>query len=318
MKQNQFKSVMLWLVGVCAFLLCVILIWAWAPDKNRADLEKIYATAPSAFIEVLNMRVHYRDVGPPASIKRKPQTLIFLHGFGSSLQTWDAWVAALAQDYRVVSLDLPGFGLTGANPSANYSDAFVLQFLGAFADQLGIQSAVWIGNSMGGRYAWEMAVAQPQRVDKLVLISPDGFASKGFQYGQKPSISPLLHVMRFFLPQAILEMNLKPAYANPAIMDETLAQRYYDLMLAPGVRASLLEIMRQHVLQDPRPLLGQIQAPTLLLWGERDGFIPIRNAQDYLQLMPKAKLVPLPNIGHIPQEEQPQEGLKALWQFLKS
>jgi pimeloyl-ACP methyl ester carboxylesterase len=101
-------------------------------------------------------------------------------------------------------------------------------------------------------------------------------------------------------------------------MDEALAQRYYDLMLAPGVRASLIELMKQHILEDPRPLLGRIQAPTLLLWGERDGFIPITNAQDYLRLMPKAKLVALPNIGHIPQEEKPQEGLKALWEFLKS
>ena len=315
---NQFKSVMFWFTGVGGFLIIALLIWAWAPDKNRADLEKIYAPAPSAFFQVLGMRVHYRDLGPPIATKPAPQTLIFLHGFGSSLHTWDAWAPTLAQDYRVISLDLPGFGLTGANPSGDYSDAFVLQFLSAFADQLGIQSAVWIGNSMGGRFAWEMAVAQPQRVDKLVLISPDGFASKGFQYGEKPSISPILHAMRYFLPQSILEMNLKPAYANPATMDAALAQRYYDLMLAPGVRESLIELMRQHILEDPRPLLGRIQVPTLLLWGERDGFIPITNAQDYLRLMPKAKLVALPNIGHIPQEEKPQEGLKALWEFLKS
>jgi pimeloyl-ACP methyl ester carboxylesterase len=176
---NQFKSVVLWLAGVGGVLITAILIWAWAPDKNRADLEKIYAPAPSAFIKVLDMRVHYRDLGPLVATKTAPQTLIFLHGFGSSLHTWDAWAPSLAQNYRVVSLDLPGFGLTGANPSGDYSDAFVMQLLSAFTDQLGIQSAVWIGNSMGGRYAWEMAVAHPQRVDKLVLISPDGFASKG-------------------------------------------------------------------------------------------------------------------------------------------
>ncbi len=295
-----------------------ILIWAWAPDKNRADLEKIYALPPSAFIEVLGMRVHYRDIGPLGPAKPIQQTIIFLHGFGSSLQTWDAWVPSLAQTYRVVSLDLPGFGLTGANPSANYSTAFINQFLSTFADQLQIPKAIWIGNSMGGRYAWEMAVLQPERVDKLVLISPDGFATKGFNYGETPTISPLLQMMRYFLPQAILKMNLKAAYADPVTMDEVLAQRYYDLMLAPGVRASMIDLMKQHVLTDPRPLLRRIQVPTLLIWGEQDGFIPITNAQDYLQVIPQAQLIRLPNIGHIPQEEKPQEGLNALWQFLKS
>jgi alpha-beta hydrolase superfamily lysophospholipase len=126
---NQFKSVVLWLAGVGGVLITAILIWAWAPDKNRADLEKIYAPAPSAFIKVLDMRVHYRDLGPLVATKTAPQTLIFLHGFGSSLHTWDAWTPSLAQNYRVVSLDLPGFGLTGANPSGDYSDAFVMQLL---------------------------------------------------------------------------------------------------------------------------------------------------------------------------------------------
>jgi pimeloyl-ACP methyl ester carboxylesterase len=92
--------------------------------------------------------------------------------------------------------------------------------------------------------------------------------------------------------------------------------RYYDLMLAPGVRGAILARMQQTVLQDPVPSLATIKVPTLLIWGEKDAFIPIANSNDYLKVMPNAKRVSLTNIGHLPQEEQPSIGLQILKDFL--
>ena len=87
-------------------------------------------------------------------------------------------------------------------------------------------------------------------------------------------------------------------------------------MLFRSVRAAILARMQQTVLQDPVPSLSKIQTPTLLIWGEKDAFIPVSNSEEYLKVMPNAKRVTLPNIGHLPQEEQPKVGLQALKEFL--
>jgi pimeloyl-ACP methyl ester carboxylesterase len=169
---------------------------------------------------------------------------------------------------------------------------------------------------MGGRIAWRFAAAHPQRVDRLVLVAPDGFASPGFEYGKAPDVGVAVELMRHMLPRMLVTMSLKPAYADPAQMTDERATRYHELLRAPGVRAGLIERMRQLVLRDPVPLLQTIAAPTLLLWGERDGMVPAANAQDYLRVMPRARLVLLPAVGHIPQEEGGAPALAAVQGFL--
>lgn len=119
------------------------------------------------------------------------------------------------------------------------------------------------------------------------------------------------------LPAQLLRMNLAPAYADPATLTDAMHTRYHDLLRAPGSRQALLERMRQTVLVDPVPLLHRIQAPTLLLWGDRDAFIPTANAEDFLRALPQARLVRLPGVGHVPQEESPQTGLDAVRSFLR-
>jgi pimeloyl-ACP methyl ester carboxylesterase len=170
---------------------------------------------------------------------------------------------------------------------------------------------------MGGRIAWRFAAENPARVDKLVLISPDGFASPGFEYGKKPQVPATVRLMQYVLPRPILRMSLAPAYADPAVMTEELVTRYYDMILAPGVRASMISRMEQSVLQDPVPMLHRIGAATLILWGEKDAMIPVSNAADYVRALPKATLVTLPGVGHLPQEEAPDASLQAVTAFLK-
>ena len=95
----------------------------------------------------------------------------------------------------------------------------------------------------------------------------------------------------------MLRANLAVAYARPEPLSEATLMRYRDLLLAPSVRAAMLARMGTTVLHDPAPILARIQPPTLLLWGERDRMIPIANAADYLQDLPHAQLVRLPNLG---------------------
>lgn len=305
------RGVMQIIVFVVLAVLVGVGLLLYTPDRTRNELERRYLNSPADYVEVAGLRLHLRDSGP-----KDGPAAIFLHGFGSSLHTWEAWATALAADNRVIRLDLPGFGLTGADPTGDYTDARSIEVLIALMDKLGIARAAVVGNSMGGRIAWTFAARHPERVSKLVLISPDGFESAGLEYGKKPSVPSFLKLMQYALPKSMLRSNLKPAYADPHAMTEALVDRYYDMMLAPGVRGAVIARMEQTVLEKPEPLLAGIQAPTLLLWGEQDRLIPISNAEGYLKAIPKVRLVRLPSVGHLPQEEAPEASLAPLKAFL--
>lgn len=297
--------------GVIALVVIAAGIWAWAPDRSLDVLNAKYLGASTRYREVDGATLRVRDTGP----ERAP-ALFLLHGFGSSLETWEAWAQSLSRNYRVVRFDLPGCGLSPADPTGDYGDARTLAVVKGLMDQLGIDSAVFIGNSIGGRIAWKFAAEYPSRVTKLVLISPDGFASPGFDYGKAPQVPIVLKLMKYFLPRPILRMNLAAAYADPGRLRDLEVERYYDLLLAPGNRGAMLARLSQTVLEDPLPILRRIETPTLLLWGQQDRLIPYSNAQDYLHAMPNAVLVSFEDLGHVPQEESPAESLAPLMRFL--
>ncbi len=283
----------------------------YTPDKPRAALEAEYAGPPSAFLQVAGLRLHVRDTGP-----REAPAVILLHGFGASLQTWEDWSNDLQADHRVIRLDLPGFGLTGADPGSNYTDAHALKLLVALMDQLGLARASIVGHSMGGRIAWTFAAQHPERIDKLVLVAPDGFASFGRTYGETQRVPPMLRLLPYVLPGFLLRASLRPAYGNPDALTDALYRRYRDMLLAPGVRRAIVDLTAQQVLVPPEPLLRRIQAPTLLLWGAQDAMIPASNAADYLRVIPDARLHEFPGIGHLPQEEAPAASVAVVRAFL--
>jgi len=285
--------------------------WLYTPDLPRATLEAKYAGLPSRFLPVDGVRLHIRDTGPPDA-----PALILLHGFGASLHTWEPWAQILSTKYRVVRFDLPGFGLTGADPTGDYSDARALAILAGLMDELHLRRATLIGNSLGGKLAWQFAAAYPQRVDRLVLISPDGYASPGFEYGKRAQVPAVVRILPYVLKSFLVRMNLVAAYAEPTRLTDAVVTRYRDMMLAPGVRPAMIARMEQVELQPPEPMLHRITAPTLLLWGERDAMIPFSNAQDYLKAIPNARLVPLPGLGHVPFEEAPAQSLVPVEAFL--
>lgn len=294
-------------------LLVVLAVWLWTPDRDIALLEARYLDAPGDMMDVAGTRLHVRDSGP-----KDAPVLVMLHGFGASLHTWEPWAQALADEYRVIRFDLPGSGLSVPDPTGDYSDARSMQLLIALMDRLGVARATLIGNSMGGRIAWTFAAHHPERVDKLVLLSPDGFASPGFEYDKAPEVPAMMSLMRYSMPRFLLKMSLEPAYADKHALTEELTKRYHDLMIAPGARDAMLQRMAQVRLVDPVPWLQRIKAPTLLIWGEQDAMIPFANAADYLKALPGASLVPLPGIGHLPHEEDPARSLVPLRAFLKS
>lgn len=299
------------LIGVTLATVLLGGCWLYTPDKPRAVLEQLYLRQASDMLDVASTQLHVRDDGP-----KDAPVIILLHGFGSSLHTFEPWAEALKADYRVVRLDLPGSGLSPPDPTGDYTDARSIALILVLMDDLGIETATLVGNSIGGRIAWNMAVDHPERVSKLVLISPDGFASPGFAYGEAADVPTVMKAMRFTLPKSAIRPNLAASYGDPGLLTEATVKRYHDLMLAPGGRGALLKRMEQTVLTDPATRLPQIKAPVLLLWGRKDRLIPFSNSADYTKLLADSRLVAFKDLGHVPMEEDPAQSLAPLKAFL--
>jgi len=296
-----------------AFLSIGLLYGLWAPDMALSELKLRYGSDSQHVVQVDGLNIHYKDTGP----KDAPVVLL-LHGFGSSLQTWDVWAAKLESRYRVIRLDLPGFGLTGPSPLHDYSEAGDLATLMHFVDKLGVASFSVIGHSMGGKMAWGLAAAAPDRVKALVLMAPDGFP-EAKDIGTKPYAMPsVMGVIKFSLPKFLVRKSIEPAFFDVNALSDSLVDRYYDMLRAPGVRAAILERSNQTIYTDPVPRLKQIKAPTLLIWGEQDQMIPSSNAQSYAHVLSDSQTVLLPKLGHLVQEEQPEIALAHVAAFLNS
>ncbi len=302
---------LIWFLAIVGAVIATLAILLYTPDRPRAQLEGAYLRAPGDLVDIAGVRLHVRDEGP-----RDAPVIVLLHGVGSSLHTFDGWAGGLATTYRVIRYDMPGAGLSGPDPQRDYSDKGGVAQLLAVMDHFGISRATVAGNSIGGRLAWRFAAAHPDRVKSLVLISPDGYASPGFDYGKPPSVPFVLEAMKYALPKWALRPNIAAAYADPGGLTDAVVERYHALLLAPGNRQAMLDRMRQTVLVPPEAFLRGISVPVLLLWGEKDAMIPVANAQDYLANLPDARLVVLPNLGHVPQEEAPAASLAPVLKFL--
>ena len=297
---------------MAALFLALSLYLAWTPDLSREALLQSYSRAGTSLIKAGEQSVFVHDSGP-----KDAPSLVLLHGFGASLQTWDAWAGELEKDRRVLRFDVPGFGLSGPAANNDYSDAADVARLLALLDQLGLQQVALGGHSMGGRIAWNFAVAHPERVSHLILVSPDGFPDPSSTSENTYKVSPLLGLMHYSLPAWALKMGVAPAYGDESLLTPQVLRRYHDMMRAPGVRAAAMERMRQSRNIDPVPLLQSLKMPVLLVWGEKDAFIPISNAQDYLKVIPQATLVSIPNAGHVVHEEAAKLSVEAVKEFLQ-
>jgi pimeloyl-ACP methyl ester carboxylesterase len=304
---------MFYALSVASVVTVVAMLGLWTPDLDSAVLEKKYATPHTQLTEIRGQRVHYQDAGP-----KDAPVLLLLHGFGASLQTWDAWTESLQKHYRVIRLDLPGFGLTGANPSHAYADADDVQFVDNFVNQMGIAEFSLIGHSMGGKIAWNVAATYPSKVKQLVLMAPDGYANPQ-DFGSKPyATTGFIGIMKYCLPPYFVKKSLEPAFYDAQALTEALLTRYHDFLRAPGVRQAIIERAKQTINTDPVDRLQKITAPTLLLWGESDQMIPSDNAARYAKVLATSTTIVLPKQGHLLQEERPHEGLAEVLAFLRA
>lgn len=302
------------LLLACGVFLVAGVVATWAPDRSVAQLAARWAQPPSQFLSVDGMQVHVRDEGP----RDDALPIILLHGTSASLHTWDGWSKSLIGSRRVVRFDLPAFGLTGPQPQNDYSIAAYVRFVVDVMDQLGIKSCVLVGNSLGGQIAWSTALAQPQRVSKLVLVDSAGYPLQstsvpiGFRIARTPGLRVL---MEHVLPRGVVDSSVRNVYGDPSKVTPELVDRYYDLTLRTGNRKALAYRMEQ-LWSGDEASIRTLQVPTLILWGAKDHLIPVETAQQFASDIKGSQLVVFDGLGHVPHEENAQLTVDAFKAFL--
>ena len=299
------------LSAITAFLIIVIAIY-WKNDIDLNELKDKYAYPSSSFISIDGINVHYRDVG-------KGEAILLIHGTGASLHTWEKWIDILSPGYRVISFDLPGFGLTGPDPNHNYQISRYTVILDSLMVKLKVDSFHIAGNSLGGLVAWRYTTQFPQKILTLNLIDAAGLPQPGkkppfiFQLAKLPVLSTL---MQKVTPKSIIKNSMLDVYKNDQLVTEKLIDRYFELSLREGNRTAFVKRMSQ--LNEKLDIndLKRITAPVLIQWGKDDRWIPLAKGYEFKKIIPKAELK-IYDSGHVPMEENPMETVEDYMRFLK-
>ncbi|HVE04337.1 MAG TPA: alpha/beta hydrolase [Rhizomicrobium sp.] len=307
-------------VAVIAVLLGIAAYALSAADIPRATLEAKYATPPSQFVVLPDgARVHYRIRGAATA-----PALVLLHGSNASLFTWEAWSKNLSDRFRVVSLDLPGHGLTGAVPNHDYSTKGMAVFVAEFADKIGLKKFALAGNSMGGGVAARFAEMYPDRVTALILVDAGGMPGKmgdriplAFQLLRMPWLQA---VMAHANPKPLAREGLGKAIVRKSVLTEQMIDLYTDMALLEGTREATFERFNQTG-EDYGYVKAHIRAlkmPVLILWGQEDHLIPVETAHTWKAAIPGSKLIVYPATGHIPMEEVADQSAADVRAFLST
>ena len=264
------------------------------------------------------LRLRYVRKGQPTSqsvAAGEGPPVLLLHGISSSLYTWKDVLPALAGHHDVIAVDLPGFG-DSAIPSPASGDRIARSVVGLM-DRLGITRASIVGNSLGGAIAIAIAARLPDRVDRIVLIDAAG-------YNFAPADRPFLLRVAGAIPAPVLEalpvrpmvaVGLRQVFHDDSLVTPDKIAEYVAPMRRPGASAALHGLLLGTDDLHFPGVIREVRAPTLILWGRYDTWIPPRDADRFAADIPGARVVMM-ETGHMPQEERPAETAARVEEFL--
>ena len=273
---------------------------------------------PIHTVFVHGQRIAYLDVGEGPSI-------ILIHGFGGSMWQWEYQQHALSQHFRVLTLDLPGAGLSD-KPEIDYRPDQMLDFVVGFMDAVKTPQATLVGNSMGAGLAIGMALAHPTRVDKLVRV--DGLPQHVMEKLTSPSVrraletsapSWLVSFSNWLFGGLMIKSVLKEIVHDPALLTPAVIERSNRNRQRPGLIKPIMAVRKNLTLWESgfARRVGEITHPTLVLWGEEDRVFPVAVGIEIHQTIKGSRFIRIPQAGHIPQWERPDMVNQELITFIR-
>ena len=300
------KKTIKWTIGLILIGLTFAFLVFYTSDTDADLMIEKYSSETSQFLELASGdRIHYRDTGNPNG-----KVFILVHGSNSTLHTWEGMVGQLKSDYRLISIDLPGNGLSGPSASRDYRALALTKAVLAVMDKVGVQKGIWVGNSMGGWLTWRSALSHPDRVTGLVLISPSGaprdkpahiyLGGRLLQTKVGQWLTPVI------TPRAIMQSSIEANFYDKSLVTPELVDRYWELFRYPGNRVAAVD--RAKVDREPEYWndVSDISVPLLVLWGEADSVTPFELARKFKQQITDTEIITYPKVGHLAMEEIPE------------
>ena len=314
-----------WAVVIVLVIAVIGFVTMSRADIPYATLQAQYGDASDRYLDLPNgVHLHYRDQG-----NQSGEPIVLVHGFAASLYDWQDWVTRLSGRYRVISLDLPGHGLTEAPKGYQAHMDDLVGAVDTLTTKLGVTHFVLVGNSMGGGVAWNYALQHQAKLDGLVLedsVPPpyppgQGVKTKGnvliFNLLQVPAFRGIL--TRIDLTP-LIRQGLDAAFINHNLVTPALVRRYSDFSRAPGHREILLAL-QDGPKADPAAVnaaLGKLTVPTLVMHGKADGVIRWWEGLRTSRAIPGSTLILYDGVGHVPMEQIPDKSAADLDGWIQS
>ena len=304
-------------IASCALALIVILalsfIWHYR-DIPAGTLSAKYSNPNSKFLSIDGVRFHYRDEGPRAA-----PAVLLVHAHWASLIMWDEWASALSDKYRVVRFDMAGHGLTGLDPTGDYTLERGVELLEQFNDALDLKRFDIVGTSLGGTHAIHYTIKNPDQINRLVLLNP-GALNAGVRGRDTASALPWwIDALTLITPKTFFQFMLEGGYGDPSVVPDSVVTRWHELQMGTGHREAEHERTRQYVSGDIVGKSKELSVPTLVMWGEENPVVTVDQAYEFIDLLensPDKQLAIYPGLGHMAALEDPIITARDIRRFL--
>lgn len=330
----MIKNIIIGVISLVIILIIITFMLFYRGDLSRHELEQ-YINDESKFITLPNKaNVHYRDQGNPNG-----KIIVMVHGGFGSLHNWEGWVEALKKEYRLISMDLLGHGLTGDYPDNLYTRHAQRDMINQLLNKLKVDKYIIAGNSFGGGIALEVALAYPEQIEGLILVdsegvpnSEDGYDASLFTDAEAVSpedpnftkVSFLESLGAKFINAKTIKSVLESMFSNKELLTDEYVDHFARILRYEGNREAQLlmfsqglSLVAQHP-EDLKPRLHEISCPTLVMAGADDTLVPMFVSNSFNELITDSELVVIENAGHMPMIEQPQISAKAVRDFIQT
>jgi pimeloyl-ACP methyl ester carboxylesterase len=276
---------------------------------KREDLDPETAGAPGAFLDIEGRRIHYVEAG-------QGDPVVLIHGWNGSTFNMRYTIPELAQRYRVIAVDLLGYGYSARPADGDYSIGGQVEFVRKVMDRLGVSRAALLGHSMGGAIAIQFALRYPERVERLVLVSSATVREMQRARNWGLLVRPLLpSIAPMFVRESVVLRALRHVVHDPALLTPEMVEGHYRPLRMKGhMRAASKQLSDRR--RDQPFDAREICQPALVLWGEHDRVVPLSTGLELAEQIPNAQLAIIRSAGHLAHEEQPEECNRLLLEFL--
>ena len=281
-------------------------------DVPAAEVEARWGGPPSKFVVIDGVRLHYRDEG-------QGPVVVLLHANYASLFMWEPWVRVLKDRYRVIRIDLPAHGLTGPDPRGDYTLEHMQRIFEGFVAERGLVRFTVAGTSLGGTIAMRYAALHPERIERLVLLSPGSLEPRVRGRTTPAAVPRVADLLGYVTPVAFTRFLLANDFGDPSRLDEATVAEWHAMWMRAGNRLAMLQLLRQYVSGGVEDKIRAVSVPVLLIWGEKNRRVPLALAYEFRDLLvrsPDVRLEVLPGVGHMAVQEAPTQTARVMREYL--